>query len=136
MWFLASDHHVQPLGNLGMHEENEVLSLDHVALKKFDDLAVCGAFYSTCDAGPSPRNLPLRCSPDYDTPILDRAIERLQRAGVKVAQCPRHLCATQAELQARVTSALLTGSPVAFKAPYLRKEVTQVHTSIHSRVIT
>jgi hypothetical protein len=42
MWYLVSDDCVTALGNLGRHTENELLSLDHVALKNFGTLAICG----------------------------------------------------------------------------------------------
>ena len=135
MWYLASDHYVTPLGNLGTHEANEVLRLEHVTLKRFHDLAICGAFYSIQDTEPSPRSLTPCCNPAYDTPLLDAAIERLRRAGIKVAPCPRHHCTTPAELQARVTSALLTGSPLALKTSYLWRELTDVDVSLRSQRI-
>ena len=79
MWFLTSDAYVTLLGNLGRHTDNEVLSLDHVALSKFGDLAICGAFYSSYDVVSLPRSLSLADNPQYYSPTLDAAIESLRR---------------------------------------------------------
>ena len=135
MWFLASDHYVTPLGNLGAHVANETLSLDHVTLQRYQNLSICGAFYSDPVQEPLLRSLNPCGSSTYDTPILDDAMGRLRRADVRVAPCPKFLCATPTELRSRVTTALLTGSPVALKAPYLRKELTVVDASIRSQRI-
>ena len=135
MWFLVSDDQVITLGNLGRHIENEVLSLDHVALKRFEDLAICGAFYSSCDVVSLPRSLPLRAGREHYTPALDDAIERLRRTGVQIAQCTRYLCDTDEELQERVAAALFTNSPVALNARYLRKALAEVDLSLRSQRI-
>ena len=136
MWFLASDGYVTLLGNLGRHTDNEVLSLDHVALSKFGDLAICGAFYSSYDVVSPPRSLSLADNPQYYSPTLDAAIESLRRIGIKVAQCPRYSCSNPEELRSRVTSALFTNSPTAFKAGYLRKELTVVDRELRKLQIS
>ena len=136
MWFLASDADVTLLGNLGRHTDNEVLSLDHVALSKFGDLAICGAFYSSYDMVSPHRSLSLADDPQYYSPALDAAIESLRRIGIKVAQCPRYSCSTPEELRSRVSSALFTNSPTAFKAGYLRKELTVVDRELRNMQIS
>jgi hypothetical protein len=136
MWFLVSDDYVTDLGNLGRHTDNEILCLDHVALKKFGGLAICGAFYSDCDAASIPKSLSLHASPQYHSPILDAAIESLKMIGVKVAQCPRYSCSTPEELRSRVTSALFTNSPMALKAEYLRKRLVEVDADLRTQQIT
>ena len=136
MWFLASDDCVIALGNLGRHTDNEVLCLDHVALRKFGGLAICGAFYSDCDVASIPKSLSLHANPQHHSPILDAAIERLKMIGVKVAQCPRYSCSTPEELRSRVASALFTNSPMALKAEYLRKELAEVDSDLRTKQIT
>jgi hypothetical protein len=136
MWFLVSDDYVTTLGNLGRHAENEILSLDHVALKPFGALAVCGAFYSSDEVVSLPRSLSLQVNRQHYAPTLDAAIENLKTIGVGVARCPWYACPTSEELRSRVASALFTNSPMAFKAAYLRKELAEVDSDLRTKQIT
>ena len=136
MWYLVSDDCVTALGNLGRHTENELLSLDHIALKNFGTLAVCGAFYSSYEVVSLPRSLSPVVSQRHYAPTLDAAIERLKGIGISVARCPWYACPTSEELRSRVTSALFTNSPMALKAGYLRKELAEVDASLRTQKIT
>jgi hypothetical protein len=136
MWYLVSDDYVAPLGNLGRHTENELLSLDHVELRKFGTLASCGAFYSSYEVVSLPKSLSPGVSQRHYAPTLDAAIERLKEIGIRVARCPWYVCHTPEELRSRVTSALFTNSPMALKAGYLRKELTEVDSDLRTKKIT
>jgi hypothetical protein len=136
MWYLVSDDCVTALGNLGRHTENELLSLDHVALKNFGTLAICGAFYSSYEVVSLPRSLSPGVSKRHYAPTLDAAIERLKGIGISVARCPWYACPTSEELRSRVTSALFTNSPMALKAGYLRKELAEVDANLRTKKIT
>jgi hypothetical protein len=136
MWFLVSDDYVVALGNLGRHAEDEILSLDHVALKQFGTLAICGAFYSNYEELSLPRSLSLCVTRRYYAPTLDAAIESLKNIGVSVARCPWYACPTSEELRSRVASALFTNSPMAFKAAYLRKELAEVDSDLRTKKIS
>jgi hypothetical protein len=135
-WYLVSDDCVTALGNLGRHTENELLSLDHVALRNFGTPAICGAFYSRYEVVSLPRSLSPGVSQRHYAPTLDAAIERLKGIGISVARCPWYACPTSEELRSRVTNALFTNSPMALKAGYLRKELAEVDANLRTKKIT
>jgi hypothetical protein len=136
MWYLVSNDYVTPLGNLGRHTENELLSLDHVALRNFGTLAICGAFYSSYEVVSLPRSLSPSVNRRRYAPSLDTAIERLKSIGIRVVRCPWYACPTSEELRSRVTNALFTNSPIALQAAYLRKELAEVDLDLRSKKIT
>ena len=130
-WFLVNDEAVDELGDIGDHQANITLTLNHERLRDFQNATVCGAFYARIDPTVLPLPQAIRPTHDFTTPLLSRALHELSRSGAQVTQCHTMTYSSPQSLRQGVTSTLSLNSPAGLrKVPYLRGPLTEVYLLI------
>jgi hypothetical protein len=129
-WFLADDHVLTNLGEIGPYEDNCTLCLNHTALRQYETLVVCGAFYSRYDPEPSLSWISIGTYSRHATPILDAAIRSLQSVGVTTARCPWYQYTSAENLHSLVNRSLQARSAITLKIPYLRESLVPLDLNL------